>query len=248
MTKLSDESEEILEKLWITSKENEEICSLKKLNLKENDAGLKELLNLKLINLETGKLELTTTGIKEATNVIRRHRLAERLLTDIIDASKDFLEEAACKFEHGLRRGVDENICVLLGHPRLCPHGRPIPKGKCCLEEIHQTPRIISKLSDVIAGQEGDVAYLQTKDSRKIQRMISMGILPGTRIKMIQTFPTYVFQIGLSQVAVDKEIADEIYLLLMNSHSSTKDKKNGSWIHNRRRFKHRFNRLNSKTS
>lgn len=237
MTNLSDESEEILERLWITGKENEEICTLKKLDLTEDDDGLKELQNLKLINLKGGKLELTTTGLKEATNVIRRHRLAERLLTDIIDASKDFLEEAACKFEHGLRRGVDENICVLLGHPRVCPHGRPIPRGKCCLEELHQTPGIISKLSDVIAGQEGDVAYLQTKDSKKLQRMISMGILPGTRIKMIQTFPTYVFQLGLSQVAVDKEIADEIFLRLINSRASKKGKKNGIWMSGRHRFR-----------
>lgn len=236
MTNLSDESEEILERLWIISKENEEICTLKKLDLNEKNAGLKELQSRKLVNLKADKLELTTTGLTEATRVIRRHRLAERLLTDIIDASKDFLEEAACKFEHGLRRGVDENICVLLGHPRLCPHGRPIPKGKCCLEEIHQTPRIISKLSDVITGQEGDVAYLQTKDSKKIQRMISMGILPGTYIKMIQTFPTYVFQVGLSQVAVDKEIADEIYIRLINSQASVK-KKNGIWIPGRHRFR-----------
>lgn len=237
MTNLSDESEEILERLWITGKENEEICTLKKLDLKENDDGLKELQSLKLINLKAGKLELTTTGLKEATNVIRRHRLAERLLTDIIDASKDFLEEAACKFEHGLRRGVDDNICVLLGHPRLCPHGRPIPRGKCCLDELHQTPTIISKLSDVTAGQEGDVAYLQTKNSKKLQRMISMGILPGTRIKMIQTFPTYVFQLGLSQVAVDKEIADEIYLRLINSRTSKIEKKNGIWMSGRHRFR-----------
>jgi DtxR family Mn-dependent transcriptional regulator len=219
LTNLSDESEEILERLWIIGKENEEICTLKKLDLKAD------------------KLELTTTGLKEATSVIRRHRLAERLLTDIIDASKDFLEEAACKFEHGLRRGVDENICVLLGHPRLCPHGRPIPKGKCCLEEIHQTPGIISKLSDVNTGQMGDVAYLQTKDSKKIQRMISMGILPGTRIKMIQTFPTYVFQLGLSQVAVDKEIADEIYIRLINSRAQKVEKKNRIWIPGRHRFR-----------
>jgi DtxR family Mn-dependent transcriptional regulator len=239
LTNLSDESEEILERLWIIGKENEEICTLKKLDLKENDTELKELQSRKLVNLKAGKLELTTTGLNEATSVIRRHRLAERLLTDIIDASKDFLEEAACKFEHGLRRGVDENICVLLGHPRLCPHGRPIPKGKCCLEEIHQTPRIISKLSDVIAGQEGDVAYLQTKDSRKLQRMISMGILPGTRIKMIQTFPTYVFQLGLSQVAVDKEIADEIYLLLMNSRVKSEKIENNGWRSGKYSFRRR---------
>ena len=237
MTNLSDESEDILERLWIIGKENEEICTLKKLDLKENNAGLKELQSHKLVNLKAGKLELTKTGLKEAAYAIRRHRLAERLLTDMIYASKDFLEEAACKFEHGLRRGIDENICVLLGHPRLCPHGRPIPKGKCCLEEIHQTPRIISKLSDVITGQEGDVAYLQTKDSKKIQRMISMGILPGTRIKMMQTFPTYVFQLGLSQVAVDKEIADEIYVRLINSRASTVEKKNKIWIPGRHRFR-----------
>ena len=124
------------------------------------------------------------------------------------------MEEAACKFEHGLRRGVDENICVLLGHPRLCPHGRQIPEGKCCREEIPQTPRIISKLSNVITGQEGDVAYLQTKDSKKIQRMISMGVLPGTRIKMIQT----IVDAGFFEMALDAGfLTDDTYRYMMKN-------------------------------
>jgi len=78
-------------------------------------------------------LELTTRGRQRAADVIRRHRLAERLFTDSLALdSETEIEQQACKFEHILSPEATEKICSFLGHPRTCPHGAPIPPGTCC--------------------------------------------------------------------------------------------------------------------
>ena len=78
-------------------------------------------------------IELTERGRQRAEDIVRRHRLAERLFTDTLhvkDAAE--VESQACKFEHVLSEDAADRICALLGHPVSCPHGAPIPKGKCC--------------------------------------------------------------------------------------------------------------------
>ena len=78
-------------------------------------------------------VELTTRGRQRAADIIRRHRLAERLFTDSLALeSESEIEQQACKFEHILSPEATEKICTFLGHPRTCPHGAPIPTGSCC--------------------------------------------------------------------------------------------------------------------
>ncbi len=78
-------------------------------------------------------VELTERGRHKAADIIRRHRLAERLFTDSLALeSETAIEEQACKFEHILSPEATEKICTFLGHPRTCPHGAPIPPGSCC--------------------------------------------------------------------------------------------------------------------
>jgi putative ABC transport system ATP-binding protein len=78
-------------------------------------------------------IELTPRGRQRAADVIRRHRLAERLFTDSLAMdSESEIEQQACKFEHILSPGATDKICSFLGHPRTCPHGAPIPPGACC--------------------------------------------------------------------------------------------------------------------
>lgn len=78
-------------------------------------------------------VELTDRGRKKAADIIRRHRLAERLFTDSLALdSETEIEQQACKFEHILSPEATEKICTFLGHPRTCPHGAPIPRGACC--------------------------------------------------------------------------------------------------------------------
>jgi putative ABC transport system ATP-binding protein len=85
-------------------------------------------------------VELTTRGRQRAADIIRRHRLAERLFTDSLAMdSETEIEQQACKFEHILSAEATDKICAFLGHPKTCPHGSPIPPGPCC--ESRQEPK-----------------------------------------------------------------------------------------------------------
>jgi putative ABC transport system ATP-binding protein len=76
----------------------------------------------------------TEKGRKRAEDVIRRHRLAERLFVQTFRVQNEKeVAEQACKFEHILSPEVTDSICSFLGHPRTCPHGSPIPAGPCCV-------------------------------------------------------------------------------------------------------------------
>jgi putative ABC transport system ATP-binding protein len=78
-------------------------------------------------------VELTSRGRQRAADIVRRHRLAERLFTDSLAMdSETEIEQQACKFEHILSPEATDKICAFLGHPRTCPHGAPIPPGPCC--------------------------------------------------------------------------------------------------------------------
>src|SRR5579884_2309020 len=86
-------------------------------------------------NLGDGELmvEFTPRGRQRAADVIRRHRLAERLFTESLGmVNEEEIEQQACKFEHILSPEATERICAFLGHPRTCPHGAVIPPGPCC--------------------------------------------------------------------------------------------------------------------
>jgi DtxR family Mn-dependent transcriptional regulator len=86
-------------------------------------------------------VELTAKGQQRAGDIIRRHRLAERLFTDSLAMdSETEIEQQACKFEHILSPEATDKICTFLGHPKTCPHGAPIPPGKCCGKSSDEMP------------------------------------------------------------------------------------------------------------
>ncbi len=157
-------------------------------------------------------VKLTHEGQEAAEIIIRRHRLAERLLHDVLDVGEKDMEDSACKFEHIISEGVEEKICILLGHPKVCPHGKPIPSSTCCKEGKKIAERVVSSLSKLTNGQQGKIVYILTKNHKNLQKLLAMGILPSTSIKVIQTYPSYVFQVGQTQIAVDKGIADDIFV------------------------------------
>ena len=86
-----------------------------------------------LLTIEAGELQLTGKGEQRARDIVRRHRLAERLFMDSFGIGDREAENQACKFEHILSPEITEKICTFLGHPKSCPHGNPIPPGDCCL-------------------------------------------------------------------------------------------------------------------
>ena len=94
-----------------------------------------------LVSVENGLEQFTAKGEARARDVIRRHRLAERLFMDVLNIHDEYeVEQSACKFEHILSPEVTDKMCTLLGHPVACPHGSPIPKGECCSVGVLSDP------------------------------------------------------------------------------------------------------------
>ncbi len=229
-----EKAEELLETLWVRTEEGKE-ASLSLDDSRGMKKPIEQLLKAGYISLSDNRVTLTNKGRPEARSVVRRHRLAERLLADVLGTRDMLIHEKACKFEHLLDRGLDESICSLLGHPKVCPHGKPIPPGRCCQEEQMQAQKVVAPLSQLAQGQKGKVAYIYAPESNKLQKLMAMGILPGTPISLIQNFPSYVFQARQTQFAVDKEIADAIYVRLVEAEAISEAGEERLRRHRRRR-------------
>lgn len=210
---LSAKAEEILEALWIgTEERGADALPFAGLGVVAGDDGLAELSRLAYVEVRDDRVFLRQEGRFEAMMTVRRHRLAERLLMDILDLKGKKGDAKACEFEHLLHHGVDTKICTLLNHPTTCPHGRPIPPGKCCEEARAAGVVGVVALTELKAGERGEIAYLSTADPKKMQKLMSMGVLPGNQLHLSRTFPTFVFRVGNSEFAVDDELAREIFV------------------------------------
>lgn len=211
---LSEHAEEILEALAVQMEEQGK--KPLELGMGRDDPAIEELVKLGFIRRDVGHIHLLDKGKTEALAALRRHRLAERLMVDVLDVRKQFINETSCKFEHLLHEGLEDNVCTILGHPRACPHGKPIPPGKCCQEKDQKKKflKFVARLSELETKDKGEIAYLQAKDNSQMQKLMSIGVLPGMSISLLQKFPSYVLQLGQSQFAVDKELASSIYVRL----------------------------------
>jgi putative ABC transport system ATP-binding protein len=101
----------------------------------QNRATFLLMAQEELVRLERGELSLSPSGERRARDIIRRHRLAERLFYDTFGLESDRLDANACRIEHTLSPEVTEKLCIFLRHPQTCPHGSPIPRGACCNRE-----------------------------------------------------------------------------------------------------------------
>ncbi|RJS76903.1 metal-dependent transcriptional regulator [Candidatus Bathyarchaeota archaeon] len=125
---------------------------------------------------------LTQKGRRIALRVIRKHRLSERLLSDILHIEWNKVHEAACQLEHGLTEEVAKNIEKVLKWPRTCPHGNPIPT-RCggIIEELQAKP-----LLNLNQGEEGTVVMITDERSSILKRVEMLGLKPGAHVKMLK--------------------------------------------------------------
>jgi len=206
MMHLSPEAEDLLEQLYMR-----EIEHLPDPLPATDDRVIQELVRRELLRRQDVKVSLTKTGRTEAEMAVRRHRLAERLLHDVIAVRDSQVDSAACEFEHSLHHGIAEHICTLLGHPTTCPHGRPIPPGRCCRERAGASS-VIAPLAAMKSGERGTIAYLTSHQPDTVQKLMSLGVLPGAPVAVIQIFPSVVFQVNQTQVAIDAGLAGNIFV------------------------------------
>ena len=211
--KLSEKAEEILEELWIKVEEEGNVFTdMEKIQLLPEDPVFQELTDLALIEVKEGRVYLRPEGKDEGRKIVRRFRLAERLMMDVFNIRGEAAKEKACQFEHLLNEGVDTKVCTLLNHPSTSPHGKTIPPGECCLEAQRSGNLGVVPLTELKPNDEGEIAYIQTEDNKKMQKLMAMGVLPGNRIRLLQSFPSYIFSVGFSEFAIDTNMAREIFV------------------------------------
>lgn len=205
--------DEALELLWLLKEE--ERSDLERFRLNSDDPDFGELLNALtsdgLINVEGTLVALSEKGRLLSRGLIRRHRLAERLFTDVFELKGDLVETDACKMEHILSEELTDSVCTFLGHPPTCPHGKPIPKGECCKRYKLEVTPVVTRLSDFEVGSKGRIVFIiPSSEAARLGRLGSVGIAPGSTIKLIQKMPSCVIQIDETTIAIDPDIAKEI--------------------------------------
>jgi putative ABC transport system ATP-binding protein len=125
----------LLEQIWVCAEEGNraDVEHIRTPGGVDPVRTLNRMEDLRLVRVqEDHEVQLTDRGKSRARDVVRRHRLAERLFKDTFRIDEHEAHTQACKFEHIISPELDERICSFLGHPKTCPHGNPIPPGNCC--------------------------------------------------------------------------------------------------------------------
>ena len=202
--------DEILELIWTLREERRATRQLLVERSEEErpEDLLEELVAGGLVEASGDLLRLTRTGEDRAKEIIRRHRLAEVLLHNLFDVDSSQMESSACKFEHILTTPVADSVCSFLGHPPVCPHGRAIPRGDCCDRIRAEIQPLVTRLSDAALGTSVRIVFIAPKSRKRLEKLSSLGIVPGSRLRLLQRNPSYVLQIGETTVAVDRDITD----------------------------------------
>lgn len=153
-------------------------------------------------------IRLTKKGNEAAETLIRRHRLAERLLTDYLGLTWDEVHDEACKLEHAISGLVEEKLIEKLGHPETCPHGHPIPGIRRRKRKGKTRP-----LSTLSVGEEGVIERVAEEEPQLLQYLADLGMLPDARIAIKEVAPfrgPVLVKVAGAQYALGQEVAAKI--------------------------------------
>ena len=173
------------------------------------------------------RVTLTEAGNKAAEAVLRRHRLTERFLVDMLGMQWHEVHEEACRLEHFISGAVEARVIASLNNPLTCPHGNPIPgsvpNARNYLKD-HQAVRLstvsegaqvtILCISEVVEDEEALIRYLHEK-----------GLTPGTQLTVIslarcdnpeQNEPcdTVTLRLDDGEVSISKAVASKLWVIL----------------------------------
>ncbi len=226
-----EQTDHLLEQLWVAAEDRRDISAKPgagpaghACSLQHSDDGtdcqdgcditehLPRLKAAGLVEEVDGVVRLSETGAARAEELIRRHRLTELLLTELLDLDTAESRSDVCRLEHAISSNVVERICAFLGHPPHCPHGRPIPRGRCCGRITREVPPLVAPLADAAVGQRYRVVFIAPRSHIRLDRLAVLGLTPGAELRLHQKRPSYVVRVGETDVAIDRDIAREIYV------------------------------------
>lgn len=215
---LSEKQEEIMEAIWgAAENKNYSVDAIKKRCVVEfSESDLAELEGLGMIVRNADKVLFSSEGKILGQAILRRHRLAEVLVSSILRLKNAAMEEVACRVEHCLAPEVEESICTLLGHPQICPDGKPIPKGDCCERRLRVVDNTVVSLRELKPSEKGKITYIKPGSHSNLHQLISMGLQPGVVVTVHRTSPAFCLKFENTELALDEDIAKNIFVWRLN--------------------------------
>lgn len=208
--------EEYLEALFHLREEGEVISTKAlagKLNLKPASVTemIKKLAALKLVAYTPYHgVKLTKNGKQAAAILVRRHRLSERFLADMLGVPWEELHDEACKFEHVISDKVEEKLLKALGNPETCPHGNPIPgvNGKVA-------PEAAESLVDMRAHGKGKISRITNESPEFLQYLADLGLMPDIDVEVEEVAPfggPIIVKAHGAKYALGRQVAQHIFI------------------------------------
>ena len=156
------------------------------------------------------EIHLTADGKKVAENIVRRHFLTERFLTDLLGLDWVKAHQEAHRLEHAISQEVEERLAKLLSHPTTCPHGNPIPGASST-----PAPKTMP-LNEVVDGQDVELAYITEggeRDVRLLAYLEEHGLRPGAKMHVLDVAPSLglmTLMVGSDRFSLGLEAAKKI--------------------------------------
>jgi DtxR family Mn-dependent transcriptional regulator len=129
-------------------------------------------------------VRLTPSGTKAALLGIRRHRLVERFLVDVLKFGWHEVHEEADELQQGITQRLEDRMDELMGHPATCPHGDPIPTREGVMVELNDKP-----LTVIPPGATGHISRVKTREPEKLKYLAEIGLVPGVPFELVNRAP-----------------------------------------------------------
>ena len=156
-------------------------------------------------------VKLLPTGKKVALLNIRRHRLVERFLVDQLQFGWHEVHNHAGALQKGINQVLEDRIDMLMGHPKTCPHGDPIPTKDGIMPHLGDKP-----LKVVPPRSKGKISRIRERHEDKLQYMESIGLVPGASFELISRAPfdgPLRLKLGRDEQVIGHELASSIWVV-----------------------------------
>jgi DtxR family Mn-dependent transcriptional regulator len=196
-TQASTATEEYLQAVYTLADEGGQVIGARLAEfLRISPAAVSEMVHRLerdgLLKLDERKeVRLTDRGYSAASRVVRRHRLAERMLVDLLGYEWWKTHEEAERIEHAMSQEMEERLVRVLGDPQTCPHGNPMPGS---------TPRPTRPLERLATGERATVERIPDQFEHEpgfLEYLDTQGVRPGVTLEILEQRP------GLLRVSVD---------------------------------------------
>lgn len=213
---LSDTIEEYLEAIFRLQEHHRPVGTselARHLNVSAPSATdmIKKLARRKLVHYQPYYgITFTPKGRKEAVRLVRRHRLSERFLTDILGLGWDEVHNEACRFEHVLSKNVEDRLDKTLGKPKTCPHGNPIPSLKGKVVE-----KAVTRLSSLKPKEKGTIAKITEESPKLLRYLASLGLMPEVAVQVQEVAPfggPSLIKLKGASYALGRDVSDRIWV------------------------------------